>query len=165
MLREVEMEDIILVKTANNKDILLSEPFLSSKDRLEFKTCSIIDLPVFYDVSLDRLIFKCPNKSLGVKLSEDDSLYLMDIHKKELDSSKKFYGNLVKDSIIFKRDGDLVYCDEIIDNCFNQYYLDLIVYIANNKLKQNFKDYNEFQLYTLDKMKDKNKDEVSFKDL
>lgn len=152
------MDDVkILISTTNNLNILFVNPKIASQTTLVFEknTCNTES---YYDLVGKKILMKISggdrSKYISLKLPQDTINILDSIHKEEYNKIESFFYSLNNGSckLLINKDKTIIDTKELIDNCYNSYYCQLLIYFINSKFKQNFKDLESVQSFLLNKI-------------
>ena len=140
-------DNCILIKTKNNKGVLFFNPQIFSNSVLKFEnnTCGVDS---YFDINKKKIFLKVNKEILALNLGKEDIEFLTKIHKDELEKAKLFYKNI---SYIMVQDNS-IFTKELIDTCFNEYYLKLFIYSLRNRFKIKTDSFNEIQKILLNKI-------------
>lgn len=139
---------IIKIPTVIEKDLIFADPYISRKGFLTFKASSTDYITAEYDFEKKVLVLKTSKQKVGVKLEEDQKSWLNDLYSKEFIKVNDFFARGMKGDIELlisnRKNVDTI---ELIDNCFNPYYIKVFEYVVNNYLDT--KDLDYFKLTEL----------------
>lgn len=154
----------LIVKTSNDKDILLVNPYISSKDDLEFESSSI-GAKSYYRKNTDYIKIVLNGFVYEFKIGQTEISLLNDFHKEELAKANNFLKNLKSNNIDLWFDESKSLCiKELLDTKYNNYYLKILFFILNKKFKTNFSDFLELEEFIKSKIDFKNYKKTDLKE-
>lgn len=118
---------IIKFKTINGRDMILSNPRVSSSNTLDLLLIDCPNIIIKYEKKENRCIVDLNDKKCLIKLSDSDLRFLSDLFDKEFLKATNYYSSVRNNKIkyLLYEDEKIVTTEGILQVGFSNYYTDL----------------------------------------
>lgn len=130
----MEEAKLIKVNAINGKEIVLAEPTLSSSNTLDLLLVGINDTIIKYQRKENRVIMDLNEKKLLLKISDEDLKFLAGFFDENFSKANDYYKRLKSKKVkyLYYEDESLVTTEEILENGYSTYYINLTNHILKS---------------------------------